>query len=385
MKILQFGKFYYPVFGGMERTMYEITEGFTALGTTCDVLCSNTTPHNEISEFDNYTVYRAASYGRLNSTPISPQLVTMLRKIHKNYDIIHIHHPDPMAFLALFLVRPSAKIVIQWQSDIVRQAFMLKFFLPLQSWVLKRADTIIVASDAYAQHSPYLKPYLDKVEIIPIGISEEPLRADDSKVASIKERYKDKKIILSFGRLVTYKGFDYLIEAARYLTDDYIILIGGGGPEEKNLTEIIARHQLTHKVHLLGHIEESEKYNYFQAASIFCLPSVTKAEAYGVVLLEAMAFGKPIVSSKIEESGMVWVNQENVTGLQVPPKSPQALAEAIETICNDSKLYKNFSENAKKRYQEIFTQKSMIDALKNLYEKLLSNQQRIARETEGKR
>jgi rhamnosyl/mannosyltransferase len=384
MKILQFGKFYYPVFGGMERTMYEISEGFSRLGVTCDVLCSNTKPENEISEFENYTVYRAASYGRLNSTPISPQLITMLKKIHKNYDIIHIHHPDPMAFLALFIVRPSAKIIIQWQSDIVRQAFMLKFFLPLQTWALKRADTIIAASDAYAQHSPYLQPYLDKVEIIPIGISEEPLRAESDKVGSIKERYKGKKIILSFGRLVTYKGFDYLIKAAQYHTDDYMILIGGGGPEEKNLTEIIAKHQLADKVHLLGHVEEKEKYNYFQAASIFCLPSVTKAEAYGVVLLEAMAFGKPIVSSKIEESGMVWVNQEHVTGLQVSPRSPKALAEAIETICNDTQLYQRFSENATKRYHEIFTRKSMIDTLKKLYEKLLGNRQNKALETEEK-
>lgn len=375
MKILQFGKFYYPVFGGMERAMYEITEGLNARGIECNVLCSNTRAVKEISEYDGYTVYRAASYGLLNSTPISPQLITKLRKMGNEYDIIHVHHPDPMAFLALFLVRPSARIIIHWQSDIVRQELMLKLFLPLQNWVLKRADRIIVASDAYARHSPYLAPYLDKVEIIPNGISDEKLRTNREEAEKIRERYKDKKIILAFGRLVAYKGFDYLIEAAKFLSDEYLILIGGNGPEKENLQEKIDTLGLDEKVTLLGHIEEKEKYDYFQAASIFCLPSVTKAEAFGIVLLEAMAFGKPIVSSRIESSGMVWVNQDQVTGLQVPPRSPVALAKAIKKIVSDPELYQKFSRNGRERYLELFTQEKMLDALCQLYSTLLNTKE----------
>jgi len=371
MKILQFGKFYYPTFGGMERTMFEITEGFNARGIKCDVLCSNTKAQSEISQFDGYTAYRAATYGLINSAPISPKLISRLWKIHKNYDIIHIHHPDPMAFLALYLVRPSSKIVIQWQSDIVRQAKMLKFFLPLQDWVLKRADRIIVASEAYAKHSPHLRQYLEKTEIIPLGISDASFYVDEAKVEQIKEKYSDKKIVLTFGRLVTYKGFEYLVEAARHLSDDYVVLIGGGGVEEKKLSELIRKYKLENKVHLLGHVDESEKYNYYQAASLFCLPSVTKAEAYGIVLLEAMAFGLPIVSSRIEESGMTWVNQDKVTGILVPPRSPEALAGAIMQIGKDPEIYRKFSENCLERYRSVFTRETMIDSLNNLYQKIL--------------
>jgi len=373
MKVLQFGKFYYPVFGGMERAMYETTEGFNMRGVQCDVLCSNAEASSETSQFDGYTAYRAATYGMVNSAPISPGLISKLWNIHKNYDIIHVHHPDPMAFLALYIVRPSAKIVVQWQSDIVRQEVMLKLFLPLQNWVLKRADSIIAASEAYATHSPYLKPYLDKTEIVPIGISDDSFHADDKKVEQIREKYAGKKIVLAFGRLVTYKGFDYLAEAAQYLSDDYVILIGGGGSEEKTLSEIIDKYGLENKVHLLGHVEESDKYNYYQAASIFCLPSVTKAEAYGIVLLEAMAFGKPIVSSRIEESGMIWVNQDNYTGLQVPPRSPKKLAQAIERIGNDPELYLKFSNNCIERYRSLFTREKMIDTFDKLYRKMLQN------------
>ena len=371
MKILQFGKFYYPVFGGMERAMYEIVEGFNARDISCDVLCSHTKPQSETSDFGSYKAYRAASYGVVHSTPISPQLISTLWKLNKKYDVIQVHHPDPMAFLALFLVRPSSKIVVQWQSDIVRQEKMLKLFLPLQNWVLNRADAIIAASKPYAEHSPHLIPYLDKTEIIPIGISEDELNTDEKNVAQIKADYPDKKIVLAFGRLVTYKGFDYLVEAARYLSDDYVILIGGGGPEETTLKELIRQYHLEDKVHLLGNVDEKEKYDYYQAASLFCLPSVTKAEAYGIVLVEAMAFGKPIISSRIEESGMVWVNQDEVTGLQVPPRSPKELAQAIEKIGNDPQLYQKFSENAKKRYQDLFTRERMIDKLDALYQKIL--------------
>ncbi len=373
MKILQFGKFYYPTFGGMERTMYETAEGFNARGIQCDVLCSNTEANSEISNFDGYTAYRAATYGMVNSAPISPGLISKLWKMHKDYDIIHVHHPDPMAFLALYIVRPSAKIVIQWQSDIVRQEMMLKLFLPLQNWVLKRADSIIAASEAYATHSPYLKPYLDKTEIVPIGISDDSFHTDEEKVEQIREKYAGKKIVLAFGRLVTYKGFEYLAEAARYLGDDYVVLIGGGGSEEKTISELISRYQLENRVHLLGHVDESDKYNYYKAASIFCLPSVTKAEAYGIVLLEAMAFGKPIVSSRIEESGMIWVNPDHVTGLQVPPRSPKELAEAIEMIGNDPELYQKFSKNCIERYRSLFTREQMIDNFDKLYQKLLQN------------
>ena len=361
MKILQFGKFYYPVSGGMERTMYEIAEGFDALGVKCDVLCSNTIAKNEVSHYKNYDVYRAASFGLLNSTPISPHLVSKLKELYKSYDIIHVHHPDPMAFLALYLVRPDNKIVVQWQSDIVRQEKMLKLFKPLQDWVLRQAYKIIVATDAYAKHSPHLQNYMDKIEVLPIGLCRENLKTNAKSVEEIRKKYKNKKIILTFGRLVSYKGFDYLVEAAKYLSDDYIILIGGSGPEKERLEKQIEDGNLEEKVKLLGQIKEEDKYNYFEAASIFSLPSVTKAEAYGVVLVEAMAFGKPVVSSKIDESGMVWVNQDGVTGLQVPPREPEALAKAIETVGNDKKLYQKFSQNAKNRYDEIFTRGMMLE------------------------
>ncbi|MEA3491479.1 MAG: glycosyltransferase [Campylobacterota bacterium] len=371
MKILQFGKFYYPTFGGMERAMFEITEGLNDKGVECDVLCSNTKLFNEESFFGNYTVYRTASYGILSSTSMSPNMIVQLWKRHKDYDVIDVHHPDPMAFLALFIVRPKTKLVIHWQSDIVRQQFLAKLFLPLQNWVLKRADRVILASETYGKHSPDIQNYLEKMEVVPIGIEDKSLQVDNKKREEIRSKYSNRKIILALGRLVTYKGFDNLVEAANYLDDDYIILIGGTGPEEESLTASIENHHLQERVKMLGYISEEEKYAYFDAATLFCLPSVTKAEAFGVVLIEAMAFGKPIVLSNIEGSGMNWVNQEGVTGLQVEPRDPKVLAQAIKKICSDRELYQLFSDNATQRFQDLFKREKMIDSLIKLYSSII--------------
>jgi len=371
MKILQFGKFYYPTSGGMERALLEITEGLNDHGIKCDVLCSNTSRDNEVTKFDKYSVYRTASYGIINSTSITPSLIYRLWKMHKEYDIIDVHHPDPMAFLALFLVRPKAKIVIHWQSDIVRQRVTAKLFSPLQNWVLRRSEKIILASEAYGKHSKSLQKYLDKMAVVPIGIDDRDLQIDIDKRDEIKSRYRDKKIIFALGRLVTYKGFDYLIESAKYLSDEYIILIGGKGPEEDNLISLINKFGLEDRVEMLGYISEEEKYAYFEMATIFSLPSISKAEAFGVVLIEAMAYGKPIVLSSIEGSGMNWVNQDGVTGFQVEPMNAKAIAEAIKKITLNEELYRVFSQNSLNRFKTIFTRDNMINLLEDLYRSIL--------------
>ena len=368
MRVLQLGKYYYPTAGGIEHVLYEITEGLNKNGVVCDVLCSNTKASYEESHFENYTVFRTTSYGVVNATSITPQLIYKLYKIHKNYDVIHVHHPDPMTFLALFLVKPSTKLVIHWHADIIKQKKALRFFLPLQNWILNYAKKIIVTSKNYAQNSLHLRNYLDKVEVIPIGISDKNLISDAKGVEDIKNLYKNKKIILSMGRLVKYKGFDSLIESAKYLDDSYIILIGGSGVERKNLQNIIDKNKLQNRVKLLGYLSEEEKHNYFEASSLFALTSITKAEAFGVVLLEAMAFSKPIVSSNLVESGMSWVNKDNVSGLLVNPKDPQQIALAFKKILNDKKLYKEFCNNSFHRYKTLFTSKEMVLSIKKLYD-----------------
>lgn len=367
-KVLQLGKFYPPNLGGIETTIYNITEELNKRGIRCDVLCSNSKREYKEEFINNYKVYRTKSYGKLASTSISFQMISKLKEIIVNYDIVHVHHPDPMANLALFLTYPKdKKIVLHYHADIIRQKFFLKFYKPLLFWMLKRADAIIGTSSNHIEGSPFLKEFLHKVYIIPLGIKR--LFFNEEEVKKIRNKFMNKKIVFSLGRMVYYKGFEYLIKSAEFLDNSYVILIGGDGPERKKL-ENLAR-KFKNKVFLLGKIPQEELGNYYQACDVFCLPSIERAEAFGLVIVEAMSFGKPIVATKIPYSGVSWVNQDDITGYNVEPKNPKALAEAIIKICEKKELYTRLSQNARERFKSIFTVEAMVNKIINLYESLL--------------
>ena len=214
MKILQLGKFYPPDIGGIETTMQDFCDGITQKGIVCDVLCSHTKPfYQEDKTPYGAKIYRSASFGKVFSTSIAPQMITKLQKLISHYDIIHIHFPDPMAIIALFFSKHQNKIIIlHWHSDIIRQKFLLNFFLPLQKWILNRANLIIATSQNYILQSPHLQNYRHKCIAIPIGIS-----FNDINKISPKNPYK----IISVGRLVPLKGFEYLIESLVHLPEGF--------------------------------------------------------------------------------------------------------------------------------------------------------------------
>jgi len=378
MKILQFGKFYPPDVGGIETAIYNITEELNKKGIKCDVLCSNSKREYKKEIIDRgsykYIVYRTKSYGKIASTSITPQMIFKLKEIIDNYDIIHLHHPDPMANFALFLVNPKKqKIVIHWHSDIIRQKFALKFYRPLLNWMLKKADVIIGSSTKYIEESEQLKKFKNKCVPIPYGIKKENLKINEEKIKEIKKKFENKKIIFSLGRFIYYKGFEYLIESSKYLPDDYIIVIGGDGELRKKYEKLIMNNNLLNKVFLIGKIPQTHLGSYYKACDLFCLPSIEKSEAFGLVIVEAMSFGKPVVATNIKGSGVSWVNQNGVTGLNVEPKNPKALADAIRFICENPEIYIKMSKNALKRFEEEFTVEKEILKILKIYNKLLED------------
>jgi len=378
MKILQFGKFYPPDIGGIETAIYNITEGLNKKGIKCDVLCSNSKHEYKKEIIDRgsykYTVYRTKNYGKVASTAITPQIIFKLKEIIDNYDIIHLHHPDPMANFALFLVNPKKqRIVIHWHSDIIKQKFALKFYRPLLDWMLKKADVIIGTSPKYIEESEQLKKFKNKCIAIPLGIKKEDLEVDEEKIKEIKKKFKNKKIIFSLGRLIYYKGFEYLIESSKYLPGNYVVIIGGDGKMRKKYKKLITNNNLLNKVFLTGRIPQTHLGSYYKACDLFCLPSVEKSEAFGLVMVEAMSFGRPIVATKIKGSGVSWVNQHGITGLNIEPKNPKVLADAIRFICENPEIYIKMSKNALKRFEEEFTIEKEILRILEIYNKLLED------------
>ena len=366
MKILHIGKFYPPCFGGIEKVNYDIVEGLNAGGIQTDVLCSNHTKGNVFTN-NIYKIYRVHTLKVIASTPLSYSFITTLKKVQDEYDIIHIHLPNPMANLAVFLTQPKAKIVLHWHSDIIKQRKLMILYKPLLHWLLKKSTSIVVTSPTYVEGSSILKKYRDKITCIPIGIDSKELTIKRDVLDKLKETYKDKKIVFSLGRLVYYKGFEYLIEASKSLPNDTIILIAGIGELKDKLQEQISANKLEHKVKLLGRISFEKLGAYYELCNIFCFPSTERSEAFGVVQIEAMSFGKPVISTSIKGSGVDWVNLDNVSGIIVPPKEANKLAEAITELLVDKEKYKRLSEGAKKRYEEIFTKDKMVEEFKKLY------------------
>lgn len=366
MKVLQLGKFY-PINGGVEKVMLDLTRGLTQSGIDCDMLCADLIGKKKTYELniDGAHLICTPTLIKCFATCISPAMISMLRRICCDYDIIHIHHPDPMAAIALYLSDYKGKVVLHWHSDIIKQHFLLKFYLPLQNWLINRANIIVGTTPVYVQESPHLFKARGKITSIPIGIN--PIIPDTQEVKNLRLRYSGKRIIFSLGRLVEYKGYKYLIEAASMLPDDYVVLIGGEGKLHHELQKNIDNLHIQNKVILLGRIPDKDLSTFFGACDLYCLSSIYKTEAFAIVQIEAMSCGKPVVATNIPESGVNWVNQNGVSGINVEPCDAKALSNAITKIIETPELYKKLSEGAKQRFENNFTRNIMIHRCEKLY------------------
>ena len=365
MKILQLGKFY-PIGGGVEKVMYDLMTGISEKGVNCDMMCAATDRKGmtvKINEHANLIC--TPTWTKKAATMISPAMIWKLRRVCRNYDIIHVHHPDPMACLALLCSGYKGKVILHWHSDIQKQKMLLKLYKPLQDWLIKRADCIIGTTPVYLEESPFLRGVQEKTVCLPIGV--EPVRRDYDREEIIRNRYEGKKIVFSLGRLVHYKGFRYLVEAAKYLGDEYVVLIGGTGALKDELSEQIKSEGLAGKVELLGRVSDEDLPGYYGACSVFCLSSVQKTEAFGIVQIEAMSCGKPVVATKIPQSGVAWVNADGESGINVMPEDAKGLAEAIMKITSDKGVYAGYSEKAGRRFVEFFTKERMIEKCLKIY------------------
>ena len=364
MKVLQLGKFY-PIRGGVEKVMWDLTSGLSARGIDCDMLCAELEKDEIIHLNEHGRVICLEAWTKKAATMIAPKMVTWLRKHKDEYDIIHVHHPDPMACLALRLSGFKGRVILHWHSDILKQKTLLKFYAPLQRWLIRRADTIIGTTPVYLKESPYLQEAQDKTVAVPIGI--EPVTFDPTLSEQWKMRYPGKKLVVSIGRLVPYKGYPYLISAARQLGPGYQVLIVGDGPIRESLENDIRINGAEGTVKLLGYVEDNEAHALLAACDVFVLSSVMKTEAFGIVQIEAMSLEKPVIATKIPESGVSWVNADGVSGLNVPVRDATALAEAIRRICSDDSLHQVLAQGARNRYLESFTIERMIEKTIKVY------------------
>ncbi len=369
MKILQLGKFW-PVRGGVERVMADLMTGLSARGIDCDMMCAASAGRGSISVLSEHSsLITHRTWVKAASTTIAPSMVAQLKKVAPAYDIIHVHHPDPMAATALLLSGYKGRVVLHWHSDILKQKRLVRLYRPLQRWLIDRADVVIGTTPEYIRNSPDLAGAMSKIACVPIGV--DAIEADPKGAEAIRALYAGRTIVYFMGRLIGYKGLEHLVDAARYLPDSYVILIGGDGPLRGALQQRIDDAGLAGKVVLLGRIEQHLVSAYYTACHVFCLPSVMKTEAFGIVQIEAMSLGKPVVATRIHGSGTAWVNSHGHSGLNVPVADPRAIADAIKAITADTDCYTRFCRGAEQRFNDNFRIDSMIDRCVDIYNNIL--------------
>jgi len=347
IRVLQIGKFFEPYKGGIELVSLGLSEALNNDEIECDVLCF---AHEDNASDENYgfNVFRAKPLFKFGSTCISLDFIKILKRVAGNYDILHLHLPNPMAHLAILLCRPKAKIVLHWHSDIIRQKIFARFYNPILKRLISKASAVIGATISHVEESDFSDMFGKKKVVIPYIFDHHSLSeraVDIAAVEKIRNEFPDKKILFSIGRHVYYKGFHNLVLALKFLSDDYVVVIGGAGPEGKTLRETIVREGLMDRAYLVGRLSDKELVDYLDASTIFVMPSNFRSEMFGMVQLEAFARSRPVICTTIPRSGVPHVGKHDVTGLTVPINSPKAIAEAVETItaplryqayCNDS-------------------------------------------------
>lgn len=372
-KILHVGKYFAPIEGGIESINKVIVDSLNRFSQR--IISFNNTSNTVEEDVDGIPILRSATEGVISSQPLSVRYFWDLRRILKYYkpDVVHFHYPNPLiAFYLLILLTRNTKLIVHWHSDIIAQKYLYRFIQPIERRILRRADIIIATSENYKNNSSALKDFLSKVVVIPCSIDVNSFSLadeDKGKVESIKQQYNYKPIILFIGRHVEYKGIEYLLEAEQYIKTDCEILIGGSGPE----TDRLKNKYSSKRIHWLGRISEKELKHYYYAADILAFPSITKNEAFGVVLAEAMYCYTTPVTFTIDGSGVNWVALKDKTSLEVPNKNVHEYAAAIDSLLKDQKLNHLLSENGHRRVIELFSTEAVEPQYQQLYNDLINS------------
>jgi glycosyltransferase involved in cell wall biosynthesis len=370
--IVHFGKYYFPNSGGIERVTVSLARGAAINGHNVAVVCFSKAKSKVVEVIDKVQVIRTPINFFLASQPIGVKYFLNCLNYSKRASIVHLHAPNMLAALCVLFIPAKTRLLVHWHSDVVNKGLLGKFLRPLEYLMLRRSNVVISTSPAYAEMSESLKPFLKKITVVPLGISDIKYRHTNFKLPpQLEYRIENKKIVLSVGRLVSYKGFETLVEAAQHLSDKSVVVIVGEGPMEKILKQKIIDFHLENRVILTGKIDDAELHQLLSIASIYCLTSNSKAEAFGVVLLEAMCYGLPIVATKINGSGVNWVNIDGVTGLSISIGEPKAIAEACNKILTSECLHTRLSLGARNRFITEFTEEASIKKMIAVYNSLL--------------
>ena len=371
MRILELGKFYPPERGGMETLLQIWAEGFRDQGAQVTCIVANRTPKTVVERQPGLEIHRLASHGQCFSASLCPSYPGATRRFPA--DIIHAHFPNPLADLAVLRAPRNVPVVVHWHSDIVRQRALLKLYQPIQDAMLRRADRVVVATPQHLEYSDWLGPYAHKVVVIPFGLDLarfRPTPAILARAAELRAGSVAQTVFLNIGRLVGYKGQRFAIEALPSVPAALLWLVGTG-PLEAELRGLASRLGVSERVRFWGDVADADLPALLHACDVFLFPSITPNEAFGLVLVEAMACGKPLVACKLK-SGVPYVCRAGDNGVLVSPMDSLELGRTMAELSRSPELRSLLGARGVERAKAEFSKQAMIQRHWELFEVLRS-------------
>jgi glycosyltransferase involved in cell wall biosynthesis len=376
MRVLQFGRFWGDNHGGVERHVHLLSKGLAAQGVDVVNLVASQDLKAHDEWVDGFRLVQAPSFGMAFRTAIAPALIWKAMQLHreKPFDIFHLHFQDPLTHLVSLLLPRDVKRVITWHHDIVRQMHLLKLYLPFLQRITRQADAVVAATPAHFETSKQIPRDVSATRhcVIPYGLDHQSLVLNErtALIASkLRERACGRGLIFALGRHVAYKGFGNLIKAMRHTSA--FLMLGGSGPLTTELQKSAAQFKVQDRLLFCGRIPEEDLAAYFHACDIFCLPSTTEMEAFGLVQLEAMSCGKPVVCTELN-NGVNFVNVHAETGLAVPVGDALAMGQAFDRLLSDAQLRERLGQQAYSKAHNQYSISSMTSSHTRLYQDLLS-------------
>jgi len=385
VRVIHIGKYFPPYAGGMEHYLRDLMVAQDRQHVDTAALVHR----SELSLTSSDEVYRAgeqrlpvtrtAVWARFLFTPISPTFPYLLNRLirQRKPDLLHLHMPNVSVFWALFL--PGARRlpwVVHWHADVLASAHSLglrlfyRIYRPFERAILRRSKCIIATSPPYLASSQPLQAFLDKCHVLPLGLDPGTLPKPAPAPANIDA---DQPLrVLAVGRLTYYKGFEYLIRAAAECDGIEVHLVGKGA-EGARLKALTRELRVEKRIRFYGHLPDHALAEKFQACDCLCLPSIERTEAFGMVLLEAMYYGKATVVSRVTGSGMEWIVDDGITGLHAPTMNVAALADRLRLLHQNRNKLATLGVNGQKKFNALFHIDKSARLITELYQQTLDN------------
>jgi glycosyltransferase involved in cell wall biosynthesis len=369
VKIIQASSYFHPHVGGVETHVLELSHTLQELGHEVTVLCA--------------AIPRSRSYELLNGIPVHrfpaldlpyvPYVCFLPRRIRRfSADVVHSHYPPPFVSHGVVKGLPRLPHVLTYHCDVEIPDNIASLRIPntcktlvqqvneriYAKPILRNVDQIIATTESYAESSALLRGF--QYQTVPNGVR---LVDFDASIEG-ENRERKPKQILFVGRLTAVKGIDYLIEAAKITLrhhDDATFLIVGSGEEQPKLQALAEGYE--HRIRFCGNVSKRALVALYKSSTVVVLPSFTRLEAFGVVLLEAMACQTPVIASRIP--GVIDV--VSAGGLLVTPRNPQAIANAVIEILENPKKARFMGKRGRKLVEEKYDWKVVAKQILEVY------------------